>query len=262
LPGPATQGNGWTIPCHLHTVEETVGKYVFLVGEEGLESHEHKVSAVLTASGEVAPGTFPLAACADNHGTVRLMFGNTAVPFLGLRFDESLTEVADLDGVITPTTPCSEVSRDSSRRNGYEAFPGPRSSSPPPQERTSTEQRTGAQATSAHEEKARERAFNQTKSSLKVQPNAAAGRPARTPAEQAPNERVAAGIYCLCCTMCLNSEMQYQDHLIGKRHGRMMKAAAKQKKSTSSASKEQHEARVPSARPAATTEGGGKQPLH
>ena len=46
LPGPATQGNGWTIPCHLHTVEETVGKYVFLVGEEGLESHEHKVSAV------------------------------------------------------------------------------------------------------------------------------------------------------------------------------------------------------------------------
>ena len=62
--------------------------------------------------------------------------------------------------------------------------------------------------------------------------------------------------------MCLNSEMQYQDHLIGKRHGRMMKAATKQKESTSSASKEQHEARVPSARPAATTEGGGKEPLH
>jgi hypothetical protein len=57
--------------------------------------------------------------------------------------------------------------------------------------------------------------------------------------------------HCACCNKWLNGEMQYQDHMIGKNHNKMIMAAAKQKKSTSSASNKQ---------PALPTDGGSKQP--
>ena len=89
------------------------------------------------------------------------------------------------------------------------------------------------------QENALETAFQQARNMLK------------DPTAEQTTQHPQAAKHCACCNKWLNSDLQYQDHMIGKNHNKMMLAAAKQKKSTSSASNKQ---------PALPTDGGSKQP--
>ena len=108
LPGVSKLRDGWSVPGQ-YLVGALVGTFVFMVGDDGsvdARGQQHRVSAVVVSRyGCIAPSSFQLCECADEHGLVSVVCGAHVAEFVGMPFVES--EPMDLSEVKTPPSPGS-----------------------------------------------------------------------------------------------------------------------------------------------------------
>ena len=104
LPGVSKLRDDWRVPGQ-YMVGSLVGTLVFMVGDDGdVDAHgeRFRVSAVIVSRHQcVAPPSFELCECADEHDLVTVVCGDQVVEFAGMPFEER--ELIDLSNVPTPT---------------------------------------------------------------------------------------------------------------------------------------------------------------
>ena len=110
FPGVSTAENGWSVTMGKFYVHDLTGHRVFLVEPDDIShsTESHLVSAVMTQTNEIAPGSYTLDECAAD-GWVLIQLGEKELGFRGLACTERPCD--DVSGVATPPTPPSFLGR-------------------------------------------------------------------------------------------------------------------------------------------------------